>query len=221
MPVTDNVNIMSVFQRTKTVWHFEKSKMNIKVVILRPSVTEISKKGSRSVAGRRGNQMLNNLRWLTWITGSGRQVNGEETWQKKNLYTLWLKNTNGVLGEYRSIFLVKQHSIQRLNLVCVSEAPQRIVLQPKECEIPRRQENEQFSSVFFLVLFEYFILHESCGSKPFCYFNDENLFRHWRKASFFQMLADKGIHLCSLMSFSIICLSFADREPHIRHWQLS
>lgn len=27
--------------------------------------------------------------------------------------------------------------------------------------------------VFFLVLLEYFILHVSCGSKPFCYFNDE------------------------------------------------
>lgn len=48
----------------------------------------------------------------------------------------------------------------------------------------------------------------------------KNLFCHWRNA-FFQTLADRGIHLCSLMSLSIIFLSFADREPHIRHWQLS
>lgn len=41
-------------------------------------------------------------------------------------------------------------------------------------EIPRQQENEQFSSVFSqLFLFEYFILHASCGSKPFCYFSDK------------------------------------------------
>lgn len=46
------------------------------------------------------------------------------------------------------IFMVKQHSIQRLNLVCVSEAAQQIVLQLKECEIPTRQENEQLLSVF-------------------------------------------------------------------------